>query len=69
MTNATIPTKLESLLFLLLLHSVIDLKVQTISMRSGNWIVLSTAGYIAANNHAADGSLEFFDDVFTNGIR
>lgn len=38
-------------------------------MASGSGIVLSTEGYIATNNHVVDGGLEFFVDVFSNGIK
>jgi hypothetical protein len=54
------------ILFLLFAFQV---EAQTTSMASGSGIVLSTDGYIATNNHVVDGGIEFYVDVFTNGIK
>jgi hypothetical protein len=60
-------SKLLVLLFILCFN--VEVKAQTNSMSSGSGIVLSTNGYIATNNHVVDGGIEFFVDVFTNGIK
>ena len=57
------------LALIILCYSTINLKSQTTSMWSGSGIVLSTDGYIATNNHVVESGLEFFVDVFTNGIK
>lgn len=61
--------KTKYLIILLLFSFAIKIKAQTTSMASGSGIVLSTDGYIATNNHVVDGGIEFFVDVFTNGIK
>ena len=61
--------KSKYLIILLLLYSAINTKAQTTSMWSGSGIVLSTDGYIATNNHVVESGIEFFVDVFTNGIK
>ncbi len=61
--------KIKHLIFFLLFCFVIKVKAQTTSMASGSGIVLSTDGYIATNNHVVEDGIEFFVDVFTNGIK
>jgi len=61
--------KTKHLILFLLFCFAIKVKAQTTSMASGSGIVLSTDGYIATNNHVVDGGIEFFVDVFTNGIK
>ena len=61
--------KTKHLILLLLFSFATKVKGQTTSMASGSGIVLSTDGYIATNNHVVDGGIEFFVDVFTNGIK
>jgi hypothetical protein len=61
--------KTKHLILLLLFSFAINVKAQTTSMATGSGIVLSTDGYIATNNHVVDGGIEFFVDVFTNGIK
>ena len=61
--------KKKYLIIFLLFCFVVKVNAQTTSMASGSGIVLSTEGYIATNNHVVDGGLEFFVDVFSNGIK
>ncbi len=61
--------KTKHLILFSLFFFVIKVKAQTTSMWSGSGIVLSTDGYIATNNHVVESGLEFFVDVFTNGIK
>lgn len=61
--------KTKRLVLLFILCFIVEVKAQTNSMSSGSGIVLSTNGYIATNNHVVDGGIEFFVDVFTNGIK
>jgi hypothetical protein len=61
--------KTKHLILLLLFSFAIKVKAQTTSMATGSGIVLSTDGYIATNNHVVDGGIEFFVDIFTNGIK
>ena len=42
---------------------------QNTAMVSGSGIVLSKDGYIATNNHVIENGLEYFVDIYTNGIK
>ena len=61
--------KTKLFIFSLLLFSLLNSNAQTTSMASGSGIALSTDGFIATNNHVVEGGIEFFVDVFTNGIK
>jgi V8-like Glu-specific endopeptidase len=42
---------------------------QNTTMASGSGIVLTKDGYIATNNHVIENGVEYFVDIFTNGVK
>ena len=42
---------------------------QATSIVSGSGIVLTKDGYIATNNHVVENGLEYYVDIFTNGVK
>lgn len=59
--------KLLTLTCLITLISFVN--AQTTSIASGSGIVLTTDGFIATNYHVVDKGLDFFVDVFINGVK
>lgn len=61
--------KTKLIIFSLLLFSFVNSNAQTTSIASGSGIAISTDGFIATNYHVVEGGIEFFVDVFTNGVK
>lgn len=60
-------TKLFAVIYIMAFALVVN--GQTTSIASGSGIVLSTDGIIATNYHVIEKGLDFFVDVFSNGIK
>ncbi len=65
--NRKMKIKIITLTCLMTFISIVN--GQTTSMSSGSGIVLTTDGFIATNYHVVDKGLDFFVDIFTNGVK